>query len=258
MKRRNFLRNSAILAAAGLTGNNPAIAAPASETKETYEWRVYHFKHSRQKQKLDRYYENILIPTLNGFGVKVGAFTAYGKEEPPKGYYLLAFPSSVEYHRIKNYLWTDISFLDKSKDFFEETAKDPAYLRFETSLMEAFHAIPQFRMPNRERSLFELRTYESNTEEAGKRKVSMFNNEELKLFDEIGLQSTFFGEILAGPKMPALMYLLWFRDMEERDANWSRFRGSPKWKRMRSKKEYRNTVSVVNKEFLLPMSYSQI
>lgn len=258
MKRRNFLRNSAILTAAGFAGSAKAAVNPAIDDKEIYEWRVYHFKNSGQKQKLDRYYENILLPILNGFGVKVGAFSEYGKEEPPKGYYLLVFPSLSEYQRIKKYLWSDISFLERSKDYFEDSAKNPTYLRFETYLMEAFSAIPQFRTPEPERGLFELRTYESNTEEAGQRKVRMFNNEELELFDEVGLHPTFFGEILAGPQMPALMYMLWFRDMAERNANWNTFRDSPKWKRMSSKKEYKNTVSVVNKEFLLPMPYSQI
>ena len=258
MKRRNFLRSSALIAAAGLSGNAHASSYPTFEEKEIYEWRLYHFKNSSQKQKLDQYYERILIPTLNGFDVKVGAFTDYGKQDPPKGYYLLSFPNFKEYHRIKNFIWSDITFLDRSKDFFKDTAEEPTYLSFETYLMEAFDSIPKLRQPNEERGLFELRTYESNTEEAGQRKVRMFNNEELELFDELDLHATFFGEILAGPKMPALMYMLWFRDMEERDANWNTFRESPKWKRMRSKKEYENTVSVVNKEFLLPMPFSQI
>ncbi len=258
MKRRNFLRSSAIIAAAGLSGNAHASAYPTFEEKEIYEWRVYHFKNSGQKRKLDSYFLNSFIPTLNGFGVKVGAFTGYGKEEPPKGYYLMVYKNFSEYHRIKNFLWSDITFLERSKDFFKDAAEEPAYLRFETYLLEAFNAIPNLRDPEKERGLFELRTYESNTEEAGQRKVRMFNNEELELFDEVGLHPTFFGEVLAGPQMPALVYMLWFRDMEERDANWNTFRESPKWRRMRSKKEYENTVSVVNKEFLLPVPFSQI
>ena len=258
MKRRNFLRSSALLAATGLSVTNSAFANPPLGEKEIYEWRVYHFKNGAQKRKLDEYYGNILIPTLRGFGVKVGAFADYGKSEPPKGYYLLVYESFSEYNRSKNYLWSDISFLDRSKDFFEETAKNATYLRFETYLLEAFNSIPELRMPDPERGIFELRTYESSTEESAQRKIKMFNNEELALFDEVGLHATFFGEVLAGPQMPALIYMLWFKDMEERDANWSKFRESTKWKRMRSKKEYANTVSVVNKHFLLPMPHSQI
>ncbi|MGQ8337556.1 NIPSNAP family protein [Sunxiuqinia sp. A32] len=258
MKRRNFLRSTALLTTTAITGNALSGANPAQPEKEIYEWRVYHFKNGGQKRKLDEYYRDVLIPTLNEFGVKVGAFNEYGMDEPPKAYYMLVFSSMASYLQIKNRLWSHISFLDKSKDFFKSTEEHGAYVRFETSLLKAFDAIPTFRQPEKERGLLELRTYESNNEEAGQRKIRMFNNEEIALFDKVGLNPTFFGEILAGPQMPALMYMLWFKDMDERKEKWSRFGASPEWKKMSSKKEYENTVSVVNKKFLLPMDFSQI
>ena len=257
MKRRNFLRNSALVAATGLAASTNAFASSPTGEKEIYEWRVYQFRNGAQKRKLDEFYSRILIPTLRGFGVKVGAFESYGQADPPRAYYLLVFSSLPEYHRIKKHLWSDISFLDRSKDFYKETAKEPAYDGFDTYLMEAFSSIPKLRTPDPKRGIFELRTYESNNEEAAQRKIKMFNNEELTLFDEIGLHATFFGEILSGPKMPALMYMLWFNDMDERNEKWATFRENSDWKKMRTKKEYENTVSVVNKEFLLPMPHSQ-
>ena len=45
---------------------------------------------------------------------------------------------------------------------------------------------------------------------------------ELKIFDDTGLYSVFFGEQISGPLMPSLIYMLAFESMEERNANWKK------------------------------------
>ncbi len=249
------------LIAATLAFSNGLISAAietAEHKKEIYEWRVYHFENGGQPWRVDQYYRDCLIPTLNEYGVKVGAFGEYGQTEPPTIYFLIVYPSLSDYQRIKNELWQNDDFLKKSKSYFNETADGGAYTRFESHLLEAFDGLPTFRQPPESRGLFELRTYESHNEEAGQRKIAMFNREELPLFDKVGLHPVFFGEVLAGPQMPALVYLLWFEDMEERNANWKKFVQSEEWNTMKVKPEYANTVSVVNKVFLLPKDYSQL
>lgn len=258
MKRRDFIAGSALVAGAAVTGQATAAVRPAPSGKQVYELRVHHFKSNAQKNMLDQYYTQALIPLLNRHEGKVGAFEEYGMTEPPTTYSLLAYPSLADYHRVRKAMWSDEEFKKSSSGFFRDTAKDGAYLRYESYLLEAFDAIPQMRMPDAGRGLFELRIYESNNEEAGQRKIKMFNKEELALFDEVGLHAVFFGEIMAGPQMPALVYMLWFKDMDERTANWKAFSGSPKWKEMSGKEEYANTVSVVNRKFLVPSKYSQI
>nr|MBD3620946.1 NIPSNAP family protein [Sunxiuqinia sp.] len=258
MKRRNFLKGSALIAGAAVAGQATAKVTPPDSEKEIYEWRVYHFKNGGQKNKVDGFYRDALIPAMNEYGVKVGAFGEYSQTDPPTVHYLLVYKSMADYHRVKKVLWNNETFLKQAKSYFEDTAANGVYTRFETYLLEAFDAIPQLRQPDKSRGLFELRTYESNNEEAGQRKIKMFNDEELALFDKVGLHATFFGEILAGPQMPALVYMLWFNDMDERTANWQKFVNSPEWKEMSGKAEYANTVSVVNKVFLVPLDYSQI
>lgn len=257
MKRRNFIKASAMVAGTAATGkvmaNNPSV----NNEKEIYEWRVFHFKNNGQKNRVEKYYKEALIPALNKMGVTVGVFGEFGLTEPPVIYYLHVFESLAAYHRVKKAIWKDKTFMEKSKVYFDETAENGSYIRFETSLLEAFDGIPKLRIPGKERTLFELRSYESNNEEAGQRKIKMFNQGELPLFDKVGLHAVFFGEILAGPQMPGLIYMLWFKDMDERTENWKKFGSSPEWAEMRSKPEYANTVSVVNKKFLLPLDYSQ-
>ncbi len=258
MERRNFLKGTALITGAALTGQAAAGVQQSAQEKEIYELRVYHYKNNGQKEKVDQFYINSLIPAMNECGIKVGAFEEYGQTEPPTVYHLLVYPSLSGYHQVRKNLWENKLFLANAAAYFEETAEKGAFLRYETFLLEAFDAIPQMRMPEKERGLFELRLYESNQEEAGQRKIKMFNREELALFDEVGLHATFFGEILAGPQMPALIYMLWFKDMDERTENWKKFRSSAKWQEMSNKPEYANTVSVVNKKFLVPAAYSQI
>ncbi len=258
MKRRNFIKGSALAAGAAVTGQAAAGVRQPAAGNQIYELRVYHFKNGGQKNKAEQFYTNSLIPAMNEYGVKVGVFYEYSQAEPPKVYTLLVYPSLPEFHRIRKDIWKNEAFRQKADPWFAETAENGTFLRYETFLLEAFDGIPQLRMPANERGLFELRTYESNQEEAGQRKIKMFNQDELALFDEVGLHAVWFGEILAGPQMPALIYMLWFKDMDERNQNWSKFSASPKWREMSGKPEYANTVSVVNRVFLVPAKYSQI
>jgi hypothetical protein len=56
--------------------------------------------------------------------------------------------------------------------------------------------------------------------------------------------------------MPALIYMIGFKDMAERDATWAKFGASDEWKTMSSKPEYADTVSNIRKIFLTPTKYS--
>ena len=81
----------------------------------------------------------------------------------------------------------------------------------------------------------------------------MFNVEELPLFDKVGLYPIFFGDMIAGPYRPSLVYMLNFTDMEQRDEHWAKFLKHPEWETMKGMKEYANTVSNIRREFLVPM-----
>ncbi|MCB0632866.1 MAG: NIPSNAP family protein, partial [Lewinella sp.] len=73
-----------------------------------------------------------------------------------------------------------------------------------------------------------------------------------------GLHPVFFGQMISGPNMPALTYMIYFKDMEERDANWAKFIDHPDWKTMSSKEEYANSVSEIIRIFLTPLDISQV
>ena len=261
MERRSFMKKSAVAAGAAVAltpfasvGQTP----PAAAKKDIYELRIYQLTGGGAKNQLKNYLTGALMPYLNSKGGKVGIFSEYSLEDPPKLYVLCTFPNMQEYFSIIQEMDTNAKFQADANAYNQLPAGRPLFDRYETLLLEAFDSIPKLRQPEASRGLLELRIYESYNEDAGRRKILMFDKEELPLFDKIGLNSVFFGKNIAGGFMPALTYMLWFRDMAHRNEAWAKFGPHPEWIAMRDKPEYANTVSKVRKIFLLPEEGSQI
>ena len=258
MKRRSFLKNSAVAVGGVMTAGNLSASEAQPTSNNIYELKIYQLSGGAGVNQIKNYYTKAVIPFLNKRGVTVGAFGEYSKEEPPRIYILHAYKSPSDYWEVVHQMKTDHAFLEAAKTYHNLPATQPVFERYDTLLLEAFKSIPQFRTPAKDRGLFEWRIYESHNEDAFRRKVKMFDDEELPLFDKVGLHPVFFGELLAGKYMPALVYMLWFKDMEQREANWDKFRTSSEWEVMRNKEIYANTVSKVRKIFLEPLDFSQI
>ncbi|MGD8500924.1 MAG: NIPSNAP family protein, partial [Phycisphaerales bacterium] len=156
-------------------------------------------------------------------------------------------------------LMADDEYRKAGADFVDASLSEPAYVRMESSLMLAFKDLPKLRVPEKKSRIFELRTYESHSIKAAKKKVEMFNEGgEIAIFNKTGLQPVFFGETIVGPKMPNLTYMLVFEDLADRDKKWDVFRGDPEWKKLRANPAYKDTVSNITDIILRPASYSQI
>jgi hypothetical protein len=259
MKRRSFLKKSVVAAGAASVAI-PAMAEQAHDIlyKSILELRVYHMAFGGNRNILEQYLKEALIPLASRYSVKVGVFTEYSLEDPAKIYALFAYPSPEVYVNLAEAMLTNQTYINASKSYTEQPATTPIYSRFETFLLEPFDKFPGLVQPSEKKGLYELRVYESATEGAGTRKITMFNKEEIDLFLKVGLQPVFFGRIMAGPLMPALIYMLGFKDMTERDALWGKFGAHEDWKVMSAKPEYANTVSNIHKIFLIPTEYSQI
>lgn len=257
MERRKFICLSTVMAILGSSKISAKRKAPArNEVKDIYEWRIYDLKEN--SQLLDTFFEKTLIPAYNKYKIKVGAFKTYKEESTPKQYYLFVYPDITTYHEVKKAIWKDKDFTNKAQPFYDTTALNPIYTNFESFLCEAFDKVPQLLEPSQNRTIFELRLYHSPNEEANQRKVAMFNKEEINVFDKVGIHSVCYGEILAGSRMPALMYLTWYTDMEARDEAWHQFGSHPDWINMKDKKEYAYTATNNKSIYLTPLNYSQI
>lgn len=258
MERRLFINRAATLAAATfalpLAASEPAAKRRAS--KEIYEWRRYSFNDAASLDQFHAHCKSAWVPALKRLGVGVGAFVNTGGGDPLVLHVWLIFKDIETYQKNKDQLFLDKKFTTDAADFFATTAKKPLYKRFETFLLEGFEGFPQLVNPGKEKRFFELRIYDSPNEEAGQRKLHMFNNGEFDIFAKVDLSIVFAGEILAGPSMPGLIYMLAYKDKEARDAGWAKFGPHPDWKVMSQDPFYANTVSKVNSGFMLPTDYS--
>ena len=81
--------------------------------------------------------------------------------------------------------------------------------------------------------IFEIRTYESNDAVTLQKKIDMFNNGEMQIFQRLGMNPVFFGEALVGAKLPHLTYMLAFEDLAARDKLWKAFGSDPAWQKLR-------------------------
>ena len=257
MKRRNFLTTAGLLAAAPISkvmaqGNE----LQASSSKEIYEWRVYDLK--TDGAALDDYYARILIPAYNRQGVTVGAFAPEQKGDNEQRYYLFIYSDLAKYGAVKAALWNDGTFRTAAQPFFDLTAPSPVYNNFASYLCEAFDKVPHLLKPAKGRTLFEWRNYKSPNEEANKRKVKMFNSGEIEIFDKSGINSVCYGDVIAGPRMPSLIYLTWYLDRPTRDEAWRKFVAHPDWHSLRDLAEYRHTATDNQSVLLKPLDYSQI
>lgn len=227
--------------------------------KSYFEWRTYDLQWGRNAKPLHDYLSQALIPALNAQGVKyVGAFEPLADQLPKKIHLLIAYDGMAHYEQVREVLLKDTNF-QKAKTAYDAIAADAApYRRFSTSFYVGFDSFPHLVLPKEGDAIFELRTYESYSENAAERKRKMFNVHEFDIFDDAGLHSVFFGEQVGGSDMPSLRYITSHASMESRNKAWDSFRVHPDWKRVSKLKEYENSVSNIVLDFLKRLPYSQL
>jgi len=258
MKRRDFLGASC---AAGLVGLNGIARGAEGDGREYYELRKYRMGVGPKKKVLNNFMRDAALPAFNRAGVgPVGVFNVmYGANEPTL-YVLLVHKSLESVFSVGDRLAADGKYQKAGASFLNVPLSDPAYVRMESWLMAAFAGMPKLEIPTKAKSrIFELRTYESHSVKAGKKKIEMFNDAgEIAVFRKTGLNPVFFGESLIGPRLSNLTYMLGFDDMATRDKNWNVFRKDPDWLKLKANTAYHNTVSNISDTMLRPASYSQI
>jgi len=249
MKRRTLLKSALLTSPLILTGTAALGKSPLAK-RELYEFRTYTIRFRGNLNLLLAYLREALTPALNNLGVKeVHIFRESGEAEPIMLHVLIAYPDANTYVEAQQ-LAADPEFLQASAEYDAVPVTSPIYTQFTSSLYLAFEGMPNMNAPRKRDTLFELRTYQGATEASNRRKIRMFNVEELELFDKVGLKAVFFGEMIAGPYRPCLTYLLAFKNREERDENWEKFLQHPDWNRMKNAPEYADSLSNIQRTFL--------
>ncbi|MEJ2010164.1 MAG: NIPSNAP family protein [Acidobacteriota bacterium] len=260
MKRRDFLASS-LAASAALAQGSAGEAQTSKTSRDFYELRFYQLTRGSKLNRIHQYFRDAAIPALNRIGIEpVGVFNTLVGPISPSIYVLLPHRSLESVATLEERLRSDAEYLKRGADFLDAPATDPAYVRYESSLMQAFSCHPQITSPPKGKRIFELRTYESSSKNYNLNKVEMFCSGEVDIFVRSGFHPVFFGEKLIGQRMPNLTYMLSIGSMAERDKAWKAFGADPQWKELTSSPKFSSGPNVVNitNYFLTPAPYSQI
>ena len=275
MQRRSFLTSSIAVAALGsipaARGANFAAKTaggapgPDAKTRLYYELRRYHLDSGPQQKLCDEFFRTALVPAMNRLGITpVGVFNVTVGPDSPTMFVLLPSPSLESLVTAENRLAQDAEYQKAGAPFLNAPATAPAFVRMESQLMQAFEKIPAITLPKATTSnaarVFELRTYESSTDQDHKRKVEMMQSGEEAIFNKAGFTQVFYGDTLIGGRMPNLTYMLSYESVTDRDKLWKAFANDPDWKAMQANPRYafEQIVSSITSTILSPTAYSQI
>jgi len=232
--------------------------------REFYQLSLYHFQTADQEIVLDNYFRDALLPALHRMKIKnVGVFKSWANDTvaDKQIYVFIPFQSLGVIARIPADLKNDAGYVSAASPYVNAAYNHPPFTRTETMLLQAFPMagqmqLPALRAPRKER-VYELRSYESPTQERFESKVQMFNEGgEIGLFRRLNFNSIFYSEVIAGSKMPNLMYMTSFENKADRDEHWKNFGNDPYWKKLSGMPEYQNNVSHIDITFLYPTDYS--
>lgn len=252
MERRKFI-SAGIAASAvplGCVSAKQLVENPTEPTKELYELRDYDLKWGVNRQPLVSYLKDALGPAMKRAGANhFMVFDEINKTSQSKLRVLISYPGMESYLASQD-LSADAAYQAASSVYHAIPVDSPIYNRYSSSLLHAFDGLKQMLSPVEGATVFELRIYEGYSEDAVRRKIKMFNDEEFPLFHKVGLNPVFFGEMISGPLRPCLVYMLNFTDMDAHASAWQDFIKSPEWNEMKVKPIYANTVSNIRNVFL--------
>lgn len=220
----------------------------AKKPGEYYQISVYHLASQGDLDTLDQFFKSVYIPQLHQAGfAKVGVF----------------YPITNDTSRDKRiYVWIPMKSL-KDVNKIVPNRSCPRYARLENNLTAAFTDAPHYKLPvlkgAHQDHIYELRSYESSTENKYLQKVKMFNaGGEVILFNRLQFNAVFYSHVIAGARMPNLIYMTSFDNMVSRDEHWKTFSADPEWKRLSGLPEYQKTVSKADIILMHAASYSDL
>ena len=264
MQRRQFLAASLATSALALARRAEAQAS-AAHGREFYQIRQYKLFNGPETGLTAGYFDQALIPALGrlGFG-PIGAFSLTFGPETPVNYLVIPGNSVEALVTADLHLNEDAEFQKAAEPWWSAPAKNPSFQRVESALYIAFEGWPKITPPEatatKGKRIFQMRTYESPSYRDHVVKVDMFHKGEFDFFKAAGLHSVFYGDMLIGPRMPCLTYMLSMDTLEQLNDKWAAFSNNPDWKKLSADPRYgfEPTVSNITNLVLTPLASSQI
>jgi hypothetical protein len=232
----------------------------AAQSPYYYQLKVYHLKGNFQNDLVESYLKDAYLPALHRAGFPhIGVFKPVAVDTAEQLIYVFVPAKKLEQLlKIDELILKDKNYLENGRAYLNTEYDKPAYVRMETILMKAFSGMAQPAMPNltsvKSQRIYELRSYEAATEALSLNKIGMFNDAEMAIFNQLNFNPVFYGQVIAGSKMPNLMYLTTFKDKADRDQHWKAF--GLEYKKISGLPQYQHNVSKNVTLFLYPTAYS--
>ncbi len=242
-----------------------AQASPSPSGKQYYEVRTYLLGDDGDRQAVDDYLRDALLPALQrqGYG-PVGVFEPAPQDtnKRPAIVVVIPYESADQIAAIDEQLADDSQYQQAAEAYLNRGPRDAPYARISSELLVAMDCMPRAvvdpaSLSNGDR-VYELRLYESANERLGALKVDMFNNGEVPIFHDSGITPIFIGQALVGPQTPSLTYLTVYPNDQARLKAWDAFRSHPDWQVLKEVPKYKGTVSKIDKYILKAAPYSQM
>ncbi len=255
-----------LLLITGMFQENVSAQKPKADQRDYYEIKLYRLASNEQVQQVDAFLKNAYLPALHRAGVKkVGVYHPIGNDTATEKRIIvfIPLPSLKHASTVEDLLAKDAQ-LQKDGDTYWNAAHNAVlYNRIETILLKAFPLMTTYQEPtlsgNKTDRVYELRSYEGGTERLYRQKVKMFNEGgEIALFKRLNFNGVFYAEVIAGSRMPNLMYMTSFNNMADRNEHWKAFGSSPEWTKLVVMPEYLNTVSRNETILMNPAEFSEL
>lgn len=227
-------------------------SSPVNKTeREFYLIQIYHCNSISQINGVDAYLKNTYLPYLHKMGIeKIGVFAPIDNDtaSDKRIYVWLPMPNL----NTLDLLDQDVEKLDPMTknalvDLENQDGSLP-YTRVERIITKSFIDQPKYEKTSSliksTGRIYEYRSYESPTENMHLRKVHMFNQGgEVALFKRLNFNAIFYSKAIAGARMPNLIYMTSFNNMEDRNEHWKAFGASPEWQSISNMPKYMNSVN---------------
>jgi hypothetical protein len=262
MLSRILFKAAVILAALFAVIGNPChTVAAAADLPQYYELRVYTTQSAAQQQRVNDYWQHAAVPAFNRMGIQpVGVFTELADSATNKIYVLIPCDSVEIFAAIPAKLAADAEYQKAAAEFLSAPKSNPAYERFESSLLVAFDGMKHLAVPpaDKKPNVFELRTYMSPGETKGLNKIHMFESGEITTMKDVGLAPIFYGRTVVGSHMPSLVYMTSGENLDEHKKHWSGFSAAPVWKQLQADPQYKDNMIGMIKVMLKRTPASQL
>jgi hypothetical protein len=242
------------------------LGATAQKSRDYYVLKTWWCSTQAQIDSLNKYLGKTYLPWLHEQGIdsKVGIFKPVNQDTAVQKRVIVFIPviKLQKMEALESALEKQDPFVATGNAFSDAPYNQPAFTRVETTVLKAFSEMPHWEVPMLKSGvadkIYELRSYEGASEQLYRRKVHMFNEGgEIALFARLGFNAVFYAQVLAGARMPNLMYMTSFENMAERDAHWKAFGADPEWKKLSSMPQYLNTVSKSDILLMKATEYSE-